>query len=472
MKFSAIFFIILFISFWHYSVLGQKLFFEKPVILSDTINSAAEESYPIYSDSDSTLYFVRTLYAENTGGKLSGQDIWFSKRTDNGKWSIPKNDLPNLNNRNNNAVVGIASSGKTIYALNTYGEKNVAKQGLSFSFNRENQWQAPKQIVIPGLDAKQGNYYSIYVTPSEDIAIISMQNDQSIGLEDLFISLKDSSTNQWSKLIHLGPSINTSGFEISPFLSKDKKTLFFSSNGHPGYGNADIFYAQRLDSTWTHWTQPENLGDGVNSVGFDAYLTINNMDEAFFVSNRNGGSADVYYANTMSEEERADQLASRIQNRGNIPLFIQKENSAATETQALISETQRLLEAFKKGKNSGESTADDASLNTETVYFDLNADEVKQSAMEDLTQVLNQLKRNNRLNAKIVGHADDTGGSDYNLKLSISRAQAIKQYLVDHGIDEGRIITFGKGSTQPASDNQSPEGRTKNRRVEISFFSF
>ncbi len=461
---------LIFISSWHHEAFSQRLFFGQPVVLSDTINSQSEESFPIYSDSDHTLYFVRTLYAENTGGEISGQDIWYSKRSGNDQWEIPKNNLPNLNNKDNNAVVGVSASGKTLYALNDYGAKETSP-GLAFSLYRENQWQAPQQLVIPGLDSKLGNYYSIYITATEDIALVSMQNDQSLGQEDLFVSLKDPQTGQWSELLHLGPVINTSGFEISPFLSKDKKTLYFSSNGHPGYGNADIFYTTRLDSTWTQWTQPENLGDGINSIGFDAYLTINGSNEAFFVSNRAGKSADVYYAKAISQQEREDALANRIQNRGNLSKIIQKEDSTSTETQALISETQKLLEAFKKGKSTGNQNGNDAS-DMEVVYFNLNADDLTQAAQQNLDQLLSRMNQNPTLNTKIVGHADDTGGSDYNLKLSIRRSQAIKKFLTDGGIDEGRIITFGKGATQPASNNQSAEGKAKNRRVEISFFSF
>lgn len=455
--------------------LAQRLHFEDPVALSDTINSEAEESYPIYSPKDSMLFFVRTLYEENTGGLLSGQDIWYSKRTSTGKWSIPKNDLSNLNNRNNNAVVGIGDTGNTLYVMNAYTEKEVSKPGLSVSSHQNQTWTAPKQINIPTLETKKGNHYSLYVPPTEDVVIISMQNDLSVGLEDLFVSLKDPQTNQWSKPIHLGPTINTSGFEISPFLSKDQKTLFFSSNGHPGYGNADIFFSTRLDDTWTNWTRPENLGDEINSVAFDAYLTINEENEVFFVSNRHGGSANIFSAKAITEQERETELANRFENRDNLPIANLKIKDADSETQALIEETQRLLNEFRKGKNNTTNTnesTEDKTYNSEVVYFDLNSYGVKTSATADLNQVVNTLKQNPSLHVKVIGHADDTGGKDYNLKLSIARAQAIKKYLADAGIDVDRIITFGKGSTQPVTTNESLEGRTQNRRVEIEFFTF
>lgn len=455
--------------------MAQRLHFEYPIVLSDTINSQSEESYPIYSEKDSTLFFVRTLYEGNSGGLLSGQDIWYSKRTREGKWSIPKNNLQNLNNRDNNAIVGIADAGNTLYVMNTYAEKEVPKPGLSFSSHRNQNWLTPEKISIPTLEDKQGNYYSLYVAPTEDVVIISMQNDQSVGLEDLFVSLKDHQTNQWSKPIHLGPTINTSGYEISPYLSKDKKTLIFSSNGHPGYGNADIFFSTRLDSTWANWTRPRNLGDEINSVAFDAYLTITEDNEVFFVSNRNGGSADIFYSKVITEEERANELASRIESRDNLPIANLKRINADPETQALIEETQRLLDEFKKGKNNTTTntneSAENKPFNSETAYFELNSYKIESTATAGLNQVVDTLKQNPRLNVKVIGHADDTGGRDYNLRLSIDRAQAVKKYLIDAGIDESRIITFGKGSTQPVTSNASIKGRSQNRRVEIEFFT-
>ncbi len=455
-------------------VLGQRWYFESPTVFSDTLNSSAEESYPLYSAKDSTLFFVRTLYEENTGGLLSGQDIWYSKRNSKGQWDLPKNDIESLNNRDNNAVVGIADQSNTLYVMNTYAEKELSQPGLSFSADSNQSWLVPRSIHIPTLSDKQGNYYSLYVVPTEDVVIISLQNDKSLGLEDLFVSLKDAATGQWSAPVHLGPTINTSGFEISPYLSKDKKTLFFSSNGHPGYGNADIFVSTRLDSTWTKWSNPENLGDEINSVAFDAYLTISEDDEVFFVSNRNGGSADIFYSKVISEKERASDLASRIESRGEFPVIRRKNSDADPETQALIEETQRLLDEFKRGQNNTSSTGGSTTsvpTASEAVYFDLNSYGIKDEATENLDQIISLMQESADLNVRVIGHADDTGGKDYNLKLSIDRAQSVKQYLTQAGIEEDRIITFGKGSTQPLTSNASIEGRSQNRRVEIEFFT-
>ena len=440
-----------------------QYYFSTPELLSDTVNSRAEESYPLYSARDSTLYFVRTLFSANTGGASGGQDIWYSKKTAQGGWSVSTNLEP-LNNRRNNAVVGVSRTGSTLYLLNDYGSENP---GLAFSFRQDDRWLAPSDISIPSLADKLGSYYGIYVTPSEDIAILSMQQANALGQEDLYVSFKDPGTGQWSEPLHLGEIVNTEGYEISPFLSEDKTTLFFASNGHPGYGDADLFVTTRLDSTWTSWSKPKNLGDGINSTNFDAYLTITGS-RAFFVSNRYGRSADIYAARAITQEERDRELANRIVRRGGVDSLVVGSDVDA-ETQALLAETQALLSEFEQ-INQGKKPASGVGSEEKSaqfIYFNLNADQLSPEATPSLQQVADALKKNPSSTVELVGHADDTGGSDYNLKLSISRAQAAKDFLVRQGIDVGRIITYGRGSTQPLSDEDNPTARQKNRRVEI-----
>lgn len=458
---------------------AQDFYFQPPTVLSDTINSRAEESYPIYSARDSTLYFVRTLYSANIGGMQAGQDIWYTKRLPNGTWSLPTNELDQLNNRNNNAVVGISKTGNTLYLLNSYQAGDANQPGMAFSFNQTSGWLAPNDVKIPKLANKIGNYYGIFVSSSEDVAILSMQQEDAVGQEDLYVTFKDSFSGDWSDPMHLGDTVNTEGYEMSPFLSEDQRYLFFASNGHPGYGSADIFVSTRLDSSWTRWSEPRNLGDNINSAGFDAYLTIAVNDEVFFISDRYGRSADIYTSKSISKEERDRQLASRIEGGRRIPLDSlggrTPSSALDAETQALLAETQALLDEFKgvNQKDASPTTATQPSApasgteNTRFLFFELNSDTLQPSSIPYLREVASLLTQDPTRNVVLVGHADDTGGKDYNLKLSIERAQAAKRYLVTQGVEEGQIISYGRGSTQPMNEEEGPEARRKNRRVEI-----
>jgi hypothetical protein len=120
-----------------------------------------------------------------------------------------------------------------------------------------------------------------------------MNAPDSKGEEDLYITIKDAKGN-WSKVKNLGPAINSTGFEIAPFLSADKQRLYFSSSGHDGYGDSDIYFSDRLYSSYETWSTPRNLGQTINTTGFDAYFSIYGDSLAFFSSNRNGGRSELY----------------------------------------------------------------------------------------------------------------------------------------------------------------------------------
>jgi OOP family OmpA-OmpF porin len=101
------------------------------------------------------------------------------------------------------------------------------------------------------------------------------------------------------------------------------------------------------------------------------------------------------------------------------------------------------------------------------VQFDYKKWDVKPQFNSNLDNIENILKKNPGLKVRIEGHTDDIGSMKYNIDLSGKRAQAIKDYLVDKGIDSSRITTTGLGYTQSIADNDTPEGRALNRRAEI-----
>jgi OOP family OmpA-OmpF porin len=102
------------------------------------------------------------------------------------------------------------------------------------------------------------------------------------------------------------------------------------------------------------------------------------------------------------------------------------------------------------------------------VLFDINSAEIKSEAYPMLQEAALILKRNPDLRVEVDGHADSTGTADYNMTLSEKRAEAVKTYFVDQGIDPDRLTTKGFGITKPAASNKTKEGRAKNRRVELT----
>lgn len=265
-----------------------------PVQLGGTVNTLeAEESIPVFSKDSSILYFVRTFDPKNKGGEFD-QDIWYSARNDDGSYTDCKR-LKSLNNKYNNAILGLGNNGDVMYLLSAYDGKKDFEKGIAKSRGSGKGWSKPEKITIPSLDI-EGDAYGFHVSGDGKTIIISQNGPKSFGEEDLYVSEKTSSG--WSSPLHLGNVINSTGFEISPFLSKSKDTLFFSSNGMGGEGDADIFYAVKQGS-WTDWSVPVNLGTPINSARFDAYFTYSG-DQIYWSSNRDNVRSDIFTASILA----------------------------------------------------------------------------------------------------------------------------------------------------------------------------
>jgi len=100
-------------------------------------------------------------------------------------------------------------------------------------------------------------------------------------------------------------------------------------------------------------------------------------------------------------------------------------------------------------------------------FFDFDKAVLKPEAKAKMDDLVSKTAGVNLEVVIAVGHTDATGADGYNQKLSVKRADAVKEYLVSKGIEKNRVYTEGKGEGQPVADNKTAEGRAKNRRVEI-----
>lgn len=102
-----------------------------------------------------------------------------------------------------------------------------------------------------------------------------------------------------------------------------------------------------------------------------------------------------------------------------------------------------------------------------TVGFEFDKEVINGESRLILERLINVLVENEKLKVKLIGHTDSVGAHGYNASLSLRRAESVKQFLVENGVLADRIITEGKGETQPIADNKTLKGRLQNRRVEI-----
>ncbi len=280
----------------------------------EVLNSSGEESMPIPYNNGDKIFFVRTYVDGTLKQKSQGQEVYQSSRIDS-VWGEPNNLFKRANDKGNNAVIGSSSNGDRIYLFNSIQSHKKLSRGIGYiEKDSIGEWSKIKNIEIPNFQIGMG-YYSFYINQQEDILLVSMSPDENTIEEDLFVSLKDKDGN-WSAFINLGPTINTEGYELSPFIAKDKKTLYFSSDGHRGLGEADIFVSYRLSDSWNEWSKPLNMGSQINSSAFDAYFIMGNNKEVYFTSNRDSEYSDIYYTRSTGEVKIGVKVLAQFNYRG------------------------------------------------------------------------------------------------------------------------------------------------------------
>jgi OOP family OmpA-OmpF porin len=103
----------------------------------------------------------------------------------------------------------------------------------------------------------------------------------------------------------------------------------------------------------------------------------------------------------------------------------------------------------------------------EGIMFESAKATIRPESKTILTKVYESLQANPDVTVIIAGHTDSVGGEDSNRSLSLRRAQAVKDWLVDKGVDSARIKVIGKGEAEPIASNDTSDGRAKNRRIEF-----
>ncbi|HRI80083.1 MAG TPA: hypothetical protein PLR06_11160, partial [Cyclobacteriaceae bacterium] len=227
------------------------------------VNSAYDEQSPVISPDFKTMYWTVANHPDNIGGKRDPGDIWYSIWTGE-EWSNPLHCGKEINHEGYNAVAGFTHDGDRMILVGHYNnERSVSvSQGIAVSMKTSIGWAPPENITIPYFLNRSQQTYA-YLSTTQEVLVFSADSYSTVGAEDLYVSiLKD---GKWSEPKNLGRKINTTFQELSPSISEDGKYIYFASNGRRGYGSFDIYYSQRLDDTWTNWSDPVNMGANVNS---------------------------------------------------------------------------------------------------------------------------------------------------------------------------------------------------------------
>lgn len=523
--------------------------------IGNNINTDLIETMPRISPNGKILYFTRQNDPRNKGGIKDDGDIWYSIKMQDGTWSVAKNLGKPVNNFYFNQVIAISPNGKIMLTNGKYQPDKHSD--IYITAQSYLGWTTPKIIPFKDLDFKNDD--ATYSATSDlKTLIISMKNyKDSRGKNDLYISFYLPS-GEWSLPQNMGDSINTPEDELYPTIAHDNKTLYFSSKGHEGFGNFDIFAVKRKDSTWLHWSSPKNLGKNVNTDGYDADFTFDAEHKYAYISSDKEiiGDFDIYRlvmpekskpqamafvnisinqpdSNQYSSYKCMDKSSSEIIQAGdsikeNIELLLpvgneyilniySKNNIGIEELIDLKKQTKfiKLSKNYtfisKSDFTNHESdlvlpdfnpqtvnidnldsmvsllhfskikipkiinpkvmaTVGMINITLQNIYFGKGQSEINLSESNTLKQLAKELKENPDIKVLVVGHTDDTGNSEINLKISKNRAKKVCDFLNQLGINYNRLKYEGKGEKFPVAPNDTEEHRKFNRRVEIKLY--
>lgn len=467
------------------------------------VNSSYQDLAPKLNPSGD-LYFaampskdVITLNGEE--GDYFGK-IYTSTPDKDGDWERPK-DLPNKINREgfHTGNPAFSSDGQTMYFTRAILDaSDLAESKIYVSQADGSNWGAPEEIQ----GGVNGEYISTYPTSAElygEGAIIFSSNmPGGEGGFDLYYAPRKSD-NTYGEPVNLGPNINTSKDEITPFFINN--VLYFSSDGLPSIGGFDIF---SVEWNGANWESPRNMGEGYNTGLDDMYYTVNlEGKKGFLVSNRPDDASrsvksktccdDIYSFNLrdyvidlktfvfdegkkelpgatvtlfeVSNNKTGNPVAKTNPDQHNFnflldadknyKVVVEREGYFPDEftfnTVGLIEETLRGDVYLKKAPET-ESETETVSLNQpirlNNIYYDFDDDKILQDAEQDLSYLLELMDQYSDMVIELSSHTDAQGNDRYNQRLSQRRAQSAKDWLVERGVDPIRIEAVGYGESQ------------------------
>ena len=475
--------------------------------LGAKINSKYNDILPVISPDGSLLFWTRKHHPDNVGGKDEGDDIMYAVRQKEGSWSSAKHLGSPLNNSGNNSVVSVSADNNTLFLANSYLEDGSMASGFSMTHRTENGWSFPEKVKVENFYNRSG-YVESYLSANSKILLMCVARDDTYGDKDVYVSFR-TNKNQWTKPKNLGPIINTFSNETAPFLAADNKTLYYSTNGKTGYGSHDVFMSKRLDDTWQQWTTPKNMGTTINTSNWDAYYRTDAKGKyAYLVSTQNSlGKADIFSIKLpqTASHEPVIMVHGKVLEKGtNLPISAEIEyeilpdgknagyarsNPTTGEYKIILPEANHFgYHAIAEGYMAVNENIDiehieehrDLNVNLylipinngktivlNNIFFLQGKFDLLPASFPELDRLVKILKENPAIEIEIGGHTDNKGNNTLNVKLSRNRADAVKQYLVDQGIDKKRITTQGYGSKFPIANNKNELTRKKNRRVEF-----
>ncbi|MEQ8323113.1 MAG: hypothetical protein RH916_00390 [Vicingaceae bacterium] len=282
------------------------------------INSTFDDYSPLITGDESIMVFTSRREG-STGGKKDPygeflEDIYVSLKKED-QWQVASNIGEPLNSSTHDAAVGLSSDGNVILTYRT--NKELTAGDLYISREQKDGWSEPEKLA-EGINSEYQEA-SASITQDERIIYFSSDRPGGEGGMDIYRIVR-LGNNNWSLPMNLGPTINSPFDEDAPFIHPNGKTLYFSSNGNKTMGGFDIFRSSLGDE---YWTNPENLGYPVNTVGNDIFFVLaSDGKRGYFSSKRDDGvgGQDIYAVSFENSLESLRIVKGNISSTDGSPL--------------------------------------------------------------------------------------------------------------------------------------------------------
>jgi outer membrane protein OmpA-like peptidoglycan-associated protein/tetratricopeptide (TPR) repeat protein len=395
-----------------------------------------------------------------------------------------------LNSKFHEAVVTMSPDEKIIYftrndvSNNKLRRDKKGKNNLSI-YSAEKIDGVWKNITLLPFNDKNYSFGHPSVSPDGNKLYFVSDMPGTLGQTDVFV-VNINKDGSFSTPKNLGSEINTTGRELFPFVTES--ALYFSSDGHYGFGSLDVFKSEKSLT----FQKPINLGNTVNSDKDDFAFNIDEKsNDGFVSSNREGGMGDddIYklhrtkllceqFLEGLVVEERTGACIANA----DVVLFSENQNilqETKTDstgfyrfTQLLDCKKTYLVKASKERYTEDQKELITTSENTLTnfrelqitnldslivankividpIYFDFDKDYIREDAALELNKVVDVMLLYPNMVIKIESHTDSRGVDSYNLKLSDRRAKSTRDYIISQGIEADRIESaIGYGETR------------------------
>lgn len=443
-------------------------------------NSRRADFSPMYLDKSlDQIYFTSTNEkvtgtnkSEITGMKKG--DIWFSKKNERGEWQRPEPAGGELNSEFDEGVASFSPDGQTMYLTMARRSPNADTSVEIYTSKRSDAtWSQPVKFeIIPDTISAFGHPA---VSPDGQFLYFTSDMPGGYGGKDIWrINLNERA----GSLENLGPQINTPGDEMFPYMRTDS-LMYFSSDGHPGFGGLDLFTA-RLNSTGDIWSV-ENMGIPMNSSGDDFGITFGEGESGFFSSNRGDGRGyDHIYSFELPElkitisgwvvdkdDEPVPNAVIRIvgDDGSNQKEVARDDGSFSFPLERGVKYVMMAgAPGYLNVKQEFESDIEEADADygvdfvlaainkpqvVENIFYDFDKATLREESKAALDEMIQMLHDNPNVTLEMSSHTDRMGSDEYNERLSDRRAKSVVDYLIEGGIDERRLTWKGYGESRP-----------------------